>query len=33
MILDGELDKIPEQAFFMAGGVDDVLAKSKDGKN
>ena len=29
MILDGECDKIPEQAFFMAGGIDDVLAKFK----
>ena len=27
MILDGETDAIPEQAFFMAGGIDDVLAK------
>ncbi|GHV83271.1 ATP synthase subunit beta [Spirochaetia bacterium] len=30
MILDGECDKIPESAFFMAGGIDDVLAKFKD---
>ena len=29
MILDGECDAIPEQAFFMAGGVDDVLEKSR----
>jgi F-type H+-transporting ATPase subunit beta len=29
MILDGECDSIPEQAFFMAGGIDDVLAKAK----
>jgi F-type H+-transporting ATPase subunit beta len=29
MILDGECDKIPEQAFFMAGSIDDVLAKVK----
>jgi F-type H+-transporting ATPase subunit beta len=29
MILDGECDAIPEQAFFMAGGIDDVLAKAK----
>ncbi|GAB6392797.1 MAG: ATP synthase F1 subunit beta/F-type H+/Na+-transporting ATPase subunit beta [Treponematales bacterium] len=28
MILDGECDTIPEQAFFMAGGIDDVLAKA-----
>jgi F-type H+-transporting ATPase subunit beta len=26
MILDGECDKIPEQAFFMAGTIDDVIA-------
>jgi F-type H+-transporting ATPase subunit beta len=30
MILDGELDKAPEQAFFMAGSIDDVLAKTKN---
>jgi F-type H+-transporting ATPase subunit beta len=29
MILDGECDAIPEQSFFMAGGIDDVLEKSK----
>jgi F-type H+-transporting ATPase subunit beta len=29
-ILDGETDGIPEQAFFMAGGLDDVLAKAKE---
>ncbi|MDR1950334.1 MAG: F0F1 ATP synthase subunit beta [Spirochaetaceae bacterium] len=28
MILDGEADAIPEQAFFMAGGIDDVLEKT-----
>jgi F-type H+-transporting ATPase subunit beta len=33
MILDGELDKVPEQSFFMAGGIDEVLARSKDGEN
>ncbi|MDR2182196.1 MAG: F0F1 ATP synthase subunit beta, partial [Treponema sp.] len=27
MILDGECDSIPEQAFFMAGGIDEVLEK------
>jgi F-type H+-transporting ATPase subunit beta len=26
MILDGECDTIPEQAFFMAGTIDDVIA-------
>jgi F-type H+-transporting ATPase subunit beta len=30
MILDGELDSVNEQDFFMAGTIDDVLAKSKD---
>jgi F-type H+-transporting ATPase subunit beta len=29
MILDGETDSIPEQSFFMAGSIDDVLAKAK----
>ncbi|MDR2601187.1 MAG: F0F1 ATP synthase subunit beta [Spirochaetaceae bacterium] len=29
MILDGECDKIPEQAFFMTGTIDDVLSKTK----
>ncbi|MDR0524370.1 MAG: F0F1 ATP synthase subunit beta [Spirochaetaceae bacterium] len=29
MILDGETDALPEQAFFMAGSIDDVLAKAK----
>ncbi|MCL2763439.1 MAG: F0F1 ATP synthase subunit beta [Treponema sp.] len=28
MILDGECDSISEQAFFMAGSIDDVLAKA-----
>ncbi|MCL2879478.1 MAG: F0F1 ATP synthase subunit beta [Treponema sp.] len=29
MILDGECDSIPEQEFFMAGSIDDVLEKVK----
>jgi F-type H+-transporting ATPase subunit beta len=29
MILDGECDSIPEQAFFMAGSIDDVLGKAQ----
>jgi F-type H+-transporting ATPase subunit beta len=29
MILDGEADQISEQAFYMAGGMDDVLEKAK----
>ena len=28
-LVDGELDDVPEQAFFMVGGVDSVLEKSK----
>ena len=32
MILDGECDSIPEQAFYMAGGIDDVLERVKDGR-
>jgi F-type H+-transporting ATPase subunit beta len=29
MILDGDLDDIPEQVFYMAAGIDDVLEKAK----
>jgi F-type H+-transporting ATPase subunit beta len=29
MILDGETDPIGEQDFFMAGTIDDVLARNK----
>jgi F-type H+-transporting ATPase subunit beta len=29
MILDGECDSISEQAFFMAGSIDDVLEKAR----
>jgi F-type H+-transporting ATPase subunit beta len=25
----GEFDTLPEQAFFMAGGIDDVVANAK----
>ena len=28
-LVDGELDEIPEQAFFNVGGVESVLAKAK----
>ncbi|MGH8885012.1 MAG: F0F1 ATP synthase subunit beta [Egibacteraceae bacterium] len=28
-LVNGELDDIPEQAFFNVGGIDDVLAKAK----
>jgi len=27
MILDGEVDHIPEQDFYMCGGIDDVLER------
>ncbi len=30
MIVDGECDQIPEQAFYMQGGIDDVFAAAKD---
>ena len=29
MIVDGELDEYPEQAFYMVGGVDEVPEKAK----
>jgi len=29
-ILDGKHDQVPEQAFFMCGGIEDVLAKAKE---
>lgn len=32
-ILDGKHDDIPENAFYMAGTIDDVLAKAKEGEN
>ncbi len=30
VILGGEIDSLPETAFYMAGSIDDVYAKSKD---
>ena len=30
MVVDGEVDDLPEQAFYMAGGIDDVFAKAKE---
>jgi F-type H+-transporting ATPase subunit beta len=30
MLIEGELDNLPEQAFYMAGGVEDVQAKAKE---
>ncbi|MEA1870818.1 MAG: F0F1 ATP synthase subunit beta [Candidatus Bipolaricaulota bacterium] len=32
MIIDGELDDIPEQAFYMAGAIDEVLERAKKAK-
>ncbi|MEB3341945.1 F0F1 ATP synthase subunit beta [Okeania sp.] len=29
MILSGELDDLPEQAFYMVGGIDQVIAKAE----
>nr|WP_248595180.1 hypothetical protein [Candidatus Accumulibacter phosphatis] len=29
MIVDGECDNIPEQAFYMVGGIEEVLEKAK----
>jgi F-type H+-transporting ATPase subunit beta len=29
MIVDGEVDHLPEQAFYMQGGIDDVIAEAK----
>ncbi len=29
-VLDGKHDDVPEQAFFMCGGIDDVLEKAKE---
>jgi len=33
MILDGELDHIPEQMFYMAGPIEDVLQRYEQGQN
>jgi len=30
MIINGDLDELPEQAFFNVGGADDVLRKAKE---
>jgi F-type H+-transporting ATPase subunit beta len=31
MLVDGELDDLPEQAFYMAGGIDEVIERAKKG--
>jgi F0F1-type ATP synthase beta subunit len=28
-VVDGEFDQLPEQAFFMAGGIEDVMANAE----
>ncbi|HEX9053945.1 MAG TPA: F0F1 ATP synthase subunit beta, partial [Gemmatimonadales bacterium] len=28
-VLSGELDQLPEQAFYMVGGIDEAIEKSK----
>jgi len=30
MIVDGEVDHLPEQAFYMVGGIDDVFPRAKE---
>jgi F-type H+-transporting ATPase subunit beta len=30
MLVDGEVDHLPEQAFFMVGGIDDVFARARE---
>jgi len=32
MIVDGELDHLPEQIFYMAGGIDEVLGRGEEAK-
>jgi F-type H+-transporting ATPase subunit beta len=29
MIVDGECDHLPEQAFYMVGGIDEAFEKAK----
>lgn len=33
MLLNGEVDHIPEQMFYMVGPIDDVLKRYEDGQN
>jgi F-type H+-transporting ATPase subunit beta len=30
MIVDGDVDHIPEQAFYMVGGIDDAIKKAEE---
>jgi len=32
MLVDGELDDVPEQAFYMAGPIEEVIERRKQGK-
>ena len=29
MIVEGELDHLPEQAFYMVGGIEEAIEKGK----
>jgi F-type H+-transporting ATPase subunit beta len=29
-VVDGEMDQYPEQAFYMVGGREDVIAKARE---
>ena len=29
-VLSGDFDHLPEQAFYMQGGIDDVVARAKE---
>ena len=29
MITEGELDELPEQAFYMVAGIEDVIERAK----
>jgi F-type H+/Na+-transporting ATPase subunit beta len=33
MIIEGKLDDVPEQAFYMVGTIEDVIEKAKQLKN
>ena len=30
MVVEGEVDHLPEQAFFMVGGIDDAFTRAKE---
>jgi F-type H+-transporting ATPase subunit beta len=29
-VLDGKHDELPEQAFYLVGGIDDVLTRAEE---